>query len=371
MALNPDTDSNTEQTRNPASVSGADAQRASEPGRLQRYREDRFLQINVAIVAVLFTLGALDLVAMDSPLGHAAHAVHELLGTMWWGLVIAVVVIGILEKLPQELIISLLGHPGSNNGVYRAAVAGVLLDLCSHGILAVAAKLYQRGASAGQVMAFLIASPWNSLSLTIILVALIGLGWTLAFIALSLVIAVTTGLAFDTLVHRGFLPANGQVVALPEGYPVAEEARRAFRQIDWSPSGLGDICIDGLKGLRIVLRWLMFGLVVASLVRALVSAEDFAVWFAPGMFGLGATLVAASIFEVCSEGSVPIAADLMNRAAAPGNAFTFLLAGVATDYTEFMVMKETTGSWKLAWMIPVITVPQVLLIGALLNTIGP
>jgi hypothetical protein len=89
------------------------------------------------------------------------------------------------------------------------------------------------------------------------------------------------------------------------------------------------------------------------------------------MFGLGATLVAASIFEVCSEGSVPIAADLMNRAAAPGNAFTFLLAGVATDYTEFMVMKETTGSWKLAWMIPVITVPQVLLIGALLNTIGP
>jgi hypothetical protein len=290
---------------------------------------------------------------------------------MWWGLAIAVVVIGILEKLPQELIISLLGRPGSNNGVYRAAVAGVLLDLCSHGILAVAAKLYQRGASAGQVMAFLIASPWNSLSLTIILVALIGLGWTLAFIALSLVIAVTTGLAFDTLVHRGLLPANGQVVALPEGYPVAEEARRAFRQIDWSPSGLGDICIDGLKGLRIVLRWLMFGLVVASLVRALVSAEDFAVWFAPGMFGLGATLVAASIFEVCSEGSVPIAADLMNRAAAPGNAFTFLLAGVATDYTEFMVMKETTGSWKLAWMIPVITVPQVLLIGALLNTIGP
>lgn len=290
---------------------------------------------------------------------------------MWWGLLIAVGVIGILEKLPQELIISLLGRPGSNNGVYRSAVAGVLLDLCSHGILAVGAKLYQRGASAGQVMAFLIASPWNSLSLTIILVTLIGFGWTLAFIALSLVIAVTTGLLFDSLVRRGFLPVNGQAVALPEHYPVAEEARRAFQQIDWSPAGLGDICIDGLKGLRIVLRWLMFGLVVASLVRALVSVEDFAVWFGPGMFGLGATLVAASIFEVCSEGSVPIAADLMNRAAAPGNAFTFLLAGVATDYTEFMVMKETTGSWKLAWMIPVITVPQVLLIGAALNFIGP
>ena len=34
----------------------------------------------------------------------------------------------------------------------------------------VGAKLYERGASIGQVMAFLIASPWNSFSLTLTLV---------------------------------------------------------------------------------------------------------------------------------------------------------------------------------------------------------
>ena len=95
--------------------------------------------------------------------------------------------------------------------------------------------------------------------------------------------------------------------------------------------------------------------------------ETFAVWFGPTLLGLGTTLIATSIFEVCSEGSVPIAADLMTRAQAPGNAFTFLLAGVATDYTEVMVTKETTGSWKIALFIPLITVPQVLFIGAALN----
>ena len=77
-----------------------------------------------------------------------------------------------------------------------------MLDLCSHGILMVGTKLYERGASLGQLMAFLIASPWNSLSLTIILITLItliGWGWTLAFVALSMVIGIITGIIFDRL----------------------------------------------------------------------------------------------------------------------------------------------------------------------------
>jgi uncharacterized membrane protein YraQ (UPF0718 family) len=337
--------------------------------RLQRYATDYFLQINALIVAVLFLLGALDLVTMDTTIGRAAHAVHELFGVMWWGILIAVFVIGILDKLPQELIIALLGQPGSRNGVYRAAVAGVLLDLCSHGILMVGAKLYDRGASIGQLVAFLIASPWNSISLTFILFALIGIGWTLAFIALSLVIAVVSGLAFEALVARGTLPANRASVDLPEDYPIIQEGKKALTAIDWRPAGILDFCIDGVRGARIVLRWLLFGLVVAAAVRAFVDPGDFATWFGPTLFGLGATLIATSIFEVCSEGSVPIASELMNRALAPGNSFAFLLAGVATDYTEVMVVKETTASWKISLFIPLITVPQVLLIGAALNAV--
>lgn len=345
-------------------------QSPSTASRLQGYRRDRFLQVNGLLVLVLFSMALGGAVTMDSALGRAAHTVHEYLGIMWWGLIAAIVVIGILERLPQELIIAALGRPGSRYHLLRAAAAGVLLDLCSHGILAVGSKLYQRGASAGQVMAFLIASPWNSLSLTLILVALIGLGWTLMFIALSVLIAVISGWLFDRLVATGRLPANPAHIELPEDYPMLAEAKRAFANLEIGPAGIGNLFIDGLKGTRIVLRWLLFGLIVAALVRALVNPEDFATWFGPTLVGLLATLLATTIFEVCSEGSVPIAAELMNGAQAPGNAFTFLLAGVATDYTEIMVIRETTSSWKFALMIPVITVPQVLLLGMLLNTLG-
>jgi len=227
----------------------------------------------------------------------------------------------------------------------------------------VGAKLYERGASAGQVMAFLIASPWNSISLTLILVGLLGLGWTLAFIALSLIIAVLTGLAFDGLERRSVIPSNHTLAAQTADL----QWRTLLDTFDTSPRGILETLVRGLRGSRMVLRWLAFGLVAAALIRALLTADDFATWFGPSLMGLLLTLLGAAVFEVCSEGSVPIAADLMNRAHAPGNSFTFLLAGVATDYTEVMVLKETTRSWRIALLLPAITVPQVLLVGFLLN----
>jgi len=85
------------------------------------------------------------------------------------------------------------------------------------------------------------------------------------------------------------------------------------------------------------------------------------------MMGLIFTLIAATIIEVCSEGSTPLAADLLTRAKSPGNSFAFLMAGVSTDYTEIMVLREATRSWKIALFLPLITVPQIFLIAWLVN----
>jgi hypothetical protein len=65
-----------------------------------------------------------------------------------------------------------------------------------------------------------------------------------------------------------------------------------------------------------------------------------------------------------------VASDLMTRAAAPGNAFTFLMAGAATDYTEILVLREVTGRLKAALLLPLLTQPQVLVIGWALNAAG-
>jgi hypothetical protein len=118
-----------------------------------------------------------------------------------------------------------------------------------------------------------------------------------------------------------------------------------------------------------VFRWIFFGVVLASLIRTFVPVETYQALFGPTLAGLFLTLVAATIIEVCSEGSTPIAADLITRAGAPGNSFTFLMAGVSTDYTEIMVLQNTTKSWRIPLFLPLITLPQILVLSWLLNQV--
>ncbi|UTA46300.1 permease [Simiduia sp. 21SJ11W-1] len=302
-------------------------------------------------------------------LGVASHTVFELMNTMWWGIVLAAVFVGVLARVPQALIMGVLGEGGSKRGLLRATGAGLALDLCSHGVLMVGMQLYKRGASLGQVMAFLIATPWNSLSLTIIMVSLIGLPLTALFIGLSLLVALCTGWWVDRLVARGKLPANPNTVKQEAGYHWPSDLKQRWQAINWQWQLVPDILWDGLKGSAMVLRWLLVGVILAALVRTFVDTAVFEQWFGPTLLGLAATLVAATIIEVCSEGSTPLAAELVTRADAPGNGFTFMMAGVSTDYTEIMSLRDTTGSWRLALALPLYTLPQILVMGWLLNAL--
>jgi len=330
-------------------------------------RRDWLLWGGVIVVALAWPTGFWLQHDHASMLGIFTGSIFELFNRMWWGLALGVVFVGLLGRVPRDLVMGMLGRDGGIGGLFRATVAGVFLDLCSHGILAVGMKLYERGASAGQVMAFLLASPWNSFSLTLILIGLIGLSWTLAFIGLSLVVGIITGWIFDRLVAAGRLPRNPWQDELGERRPLPELWREFRQSLRFSASGSLDILREGFAGARVVIRWALFGLVLAALIRTFVPADTFATWFGATVGGLWLTLLATTVIEVCSEGSTPIAADLLTRAAAPGNAFTFLMAGVATDYTEIMSIKDTTRSWRIALCLPLVTVPQVLLIGYLLN----
>lgn len=297
-------------------------------------------------------------------------ACYELLSRAWWGLLIGIVAVAVIGRFPRELVAAVLGRRGSVSGLFRAVGAGVLLDLCNHGILMVGMSLYKRGASLGQTIAFIIASPWNSLSLTLILAALIGWGWMLLFIALSMLIALVTGWIADRLVDAGKIPANPNAVSLPHDYRVGPAIQGVLRSLKPGAANYLHLAREGLAGSKMVLRWIFFGFVLTGLIRAFVPDVSFQQYFGPTIAGLFLTLLATTMIEVCSEGSSPIAADLLTRAHAPGNAFVFLMAGAATDYTEIMSLRETTRSWKATLALPLISTPQVLLIGWLIHRLA-
>ncbi len=299
-----------------------------------------------------------------------SSSITELMAQMWWGVAFGIIFTGLMSYVPKSVIGKLLGTKKGLKGILKATFAGVVLDMCNHGILMIAAKLYQKGARLGQVMAFLIASPWNSLSLTIIMASLIGLKWTITFIILSMIVAVISGLIFDNLVEKGVLGNNPNTEDFDENISIIAVLVDTAKEHKPSFKGLIGFLINSTKESTMIVRWLLIGAIIAAVIRTFVPSDIYHEYLGASLLGLFVTLVFATVIEVCSEGSIPIASDLLTRAGAVGNAFTFLMTGVATDYTEMMIIREATKSWKIALFIPLVCVPQVLIIGYILNIIG-
>ena len=119
------------------------------------------------------------------------------------------------------------------------------------------------------------------------------------------------------------------------------------------------------------MKWLFLGVILASLISTFLGGEFLQTYFSASLMGLVATLLSSTVIEVCSEGATPIAAEIVNQAKAPGNGFVFLMAGVSTDYTEIMVLRESMKSWKIAFFLPLVTLPQIVVLGMGMNALSP
>lgn len=344
----------------------------------KKSKPDNFLRVTIFIVALFYILNLLSIFsvldAKSDILNGLTVNTYSIMNEMWFGIFMGMIASGFISKLPREMVISLFGRKNGLNGIIRAAIIGVLLDTCSHGVLLIGMQLYKKGITTGQAMAFLIASPWNSVSLTFIMWSLVGLKVTLFFIFASMVIAIVSGLIFDWLAKVGKLSKNPNRIRIKPQKKIVKKLVKEnvnvekIKQI--SPlKEFFNFIFSSIHESKMVLRWIFFGVLLSVAMRVFIPMNLFQTIFAPTIIGLFLTLGVATVMEVCSEGSIPIAADIINKAGSLGNGFTFLMAGIATDYTEMAAIKETTKSWKIAFFLPLVTVPQIMLISHMLNSI--
>ena len=115
-----------------------------------------------------------------------------------------------------------------------------------------------------------------------------------------------------------------------------------------------------------VMPWIIIGMLIASVMAHVVPHHWFDHYLGTSLRGLLFTLGLATVIEICSEGTSPLAFELYSKTGGFGNVMVFLLAGVATDYTEIGLIYKTIG-WRAAIWLPVLTVPQILLFGYLAN----
>jgi len=278
---------------------------------------------------------------------------------------------GVIEYyIPKEYISKVLSRKRPVT-IFNAVFLGFLMSACSHGILALSIQLHKKGASNPAVVSFLLASPWANFPLTIMLVGFFGLKGILIVFS-AVIIAINTGFIFMLLENKGLIEKNKNIVAVSDDFSITRDWLSRFRSYKFNLKNLSNDfkgIFSGAASLaNMVLWWILLGVLIASLSGAYIPTHFFHRFMGPTLFGLLVTLCLATVIEVCSEGSSPLAFEIYRQTNALGNSFTFLMAGVATDYTEIGLLWHNVGRRVALWL-PLVTVPQVIAIGYILNKI--
>ncbi len=270
--------------------------------------------------------------------------------------------------VPKEYITKYLAAHRKRTIFYSVGF-GFLMSACSHGILALSMELHKKGASTASVISFLLASPWANLPITFLLIGFFG--WKGFIIILcSLCVAMTSGLIFQQLEKRGWVERNENTVSVEADFSIGKDIRKRLSNFHADGKNISDLLKGVWKGTfelsEMILWWIALGILLASFLSAYVPSHLFRTYMGPTPGGLFVTLIAATILEVCSEGTSPLAFEIYKQTAALGNAFAFLMGGVVTDYTEIGLVWMNIGKRAALWMIA-ITIPQVVILALILN----
>ncbi len=300
---------------------------------------------------------------------HFRHAFNDYLAKMIGPILIGFFVGGIIDYyVPQEYISKHLASKKKRTILFATGL-GFLMSACSHGILALSVELHKKGASGPAVISFLLASPWANLPITFLLLGFFGLKGIL-IIGCALLVALTTGFFFQVLDHYGFIEKNRHSVAVKADFSIRKDLARRFKHRVWSFENFWKDCRGIFKGMielaDMILVWLLIGMLLASFSAAFIPAHIFQNYFGPSLMGLLITMAAATILEVCSEGTAPLSFEIYKQTGALGNSFAFLMGGVVTDYTEIGIVWSRLGPRTALWML-LLTLPQVFLMALLLN----
>ncbi len=214
--------------------------------------------------------------------------------------------------------------------VVNAALLGIPLPLCSCGVIPTAMSLRREGASHGAVVSFLIATPQTGIDSIVATYGLMGLPFAIIRPVAALLVALLGGTVAQVAGGEdNCQQSSGAQVQLP-GRGFTSRLREALRY------GLVDMMHD-------IGRWLLLGLVAATVVTILVPSEWFVAIEGNTWASMLLVLLIAIPMYVCATGSIPVAVALMMKGLTPGAALVLLMAGPACNIASILVVRKVLG----------------------------
>lgn len=256
-------------------------------------------------------------------------------------------------------------HLGSGrfSSVFKAALLGIPIPLCSCGVLPAAASLKKQGANNGATTAFLISTPESGADSIAISYALLDPLMTVLRPLAAFVTAAVAGIT-ENLFSKS---TPGKPVAADRSCPVdgccdgvdcpSDEHRTHHTLVEKIGAGFKYAFTEvwgDLAGLFVV------GVVLAGVITALIPDDIFVRYLGGGISTMLIMLAAGIPLYICATASTPIAAALILKGVSPGAALVFLIAGPATNITSLTVLFGLLGKRAAIIYLTAIAVMTVL-----------
>lgn len=264
----------------------------------------------------------------------------------------------------------------SFRSVVNAALLGIPLPLCSCGVIPTAMSLRKEGASKGASVSFLIATPQTGVDSIMATFSLMGLPFAIIRPFAALLTAVFGGFVADKTdadkkccCHRegdsfiGDKPCHlhsdhneGDVSCHCDSRTgthshechchstsvVHEQTATCYKSFFAKiKEALAYAYVDMMADIG---KWLVIGLLVASMITVFVPTEYFAVFHGNTFASLLLVLCISMPMYLCATGSIPIAVALMMKGLTPGAALVMLMAGPACNFASILVIRKSLGS---------------------------
>jgi hypothetical protein len=273
-----------------------------------------------------------------------------------------IAVAGLLRMfLSTDYVSRNLGN-GRYKPVFKAALLGIPIPLCSCGVLPAAASLKKQGASSGAATAFLISTPESGVDSIAVSWALLDPIMTVARPVAAFVTAFAAGLL------QAFTGGEQNAEGAPDNsctvdrccdgedcHPVEHANHHTTREkfAAGMKYAFGELWGD-LAG------WFTAGLVLAGIVTALVPDKVVITWLGGGLSAMVLMLFIGIPLYICATASTPVAAAFILKGVSPGAALVFLLVGPATNITSLSVLTGMLGKKAVAIYLASIAVVSVL-----------
>ncbi|MCB9059911.1 MAG: SO_0444 family Cu/Zn efflux transporter [Halobacteriovoraceae bacterium] len=254
-------------------------------------------------------------------------------------LLLGLFIAGIVHSfLPLRVIKKLFGEK-KFSGVFKAALLGVPLPLCSCSVIPTAVELKKSGATNASTSSFLISTPESGIDSISVTYALMDFPMTIlrpisAF--LSAFLAGTLQFFFNKDVNQPTKETNDVGAHCCSKNKDKNEDSETFskRAIKSLKYGYFDLLED-------IAVWMSIGIIVSALIEIFIPVNFFN--GLSGMTGRLLILVVGIPMYICASASTPIAASLILKGMSPGMGLIFLLVGPATNISNILVLAQYIG----------------------------